>query len=247
MRATRLTQYGWLVALLALGGCAAREQEDWSSTAQVRWSDVGGASHAPVSDGFVLLSETPTTGRFPATLAVTRVAVREAEDSPKRERYLTSKPHNEFLEWNSALDNQMAIASVFPIWQRDLGGGPVELGQVLAAFRALGGTVGLIYAGNRTSATEAEMFGILYDTESTRPLAAIHASAASLPEEEEDGTEARPHIWQRDARALVRAEFSGLVHACMRELIVRDVPERVDVPPGWKPEHRYPPVEWPPR
>jgi hypothetical protein len=160
---------------------------------------------------------------------------------------LLTDPRNELLQWNRVLDDQMAVSEVFPVVDRDLGGGEADPEQVLAAFKALDARLGLIYALNELSRDEVEMFGILYDTQSSQALASLHAIEHSKVPPEGGPDEEAVDLWETDARALVRAEFKQLVHRCMRELILSDEPDVVEPPQGWTPAGPTRPVEWPPR
>jgi len=106
--------------------------------------------------------------------------------------------------------------------------------------------LGLVYATNRLAPDKTEMMGVFFDPNSAKPLAAIHASAESLPIPEDAGRE-EIELWEYDSRALARKRFEHLTFACLREMILRDQPQMVDVPEGWVPEMPPPPPEWPPR
>jgi hypothetical protein len=222
----------------------------------VPWDYVSQQFLDPVRNGFHILIPQPTTGLFPAAMAVTRVAFEvptgdlygyndpRVAESPRR---LYADPQNEFLQWNRAFDSLMAVSEVFPIVERDLGGGHAEPAQILAAFRALHAKLGLIYAVNEITADEAEMFGVLYEVENGRTLAAIHARAESVIPFAERVEGSEFDLWETDARAIVRTRFEKLLFACIRELIIHDQPERTEVPEGWTPAGPIMPVEWPPR
>ena len=214
----------------------------------VHWSHVSTVPTVPVRCGYRILVPEPTKGLFPASMAVTRVAVEAANDEmPIPHSTLLTDPRNEFLQWNRALDDQMAISEVFPVRSRDLGGGEADPQQILAAFRALHARLGLVYAVNELSRTESEMFGVLYDTKSSRPVASFHTQAVSAIPPERESCQEPADMWETDSRALVRERFERLVHACIRELILRDEPETVEPPPGWIPAGPTLPAEWPPR
>jgi hypothetical protein len=158
---------------------------------------------------------------------------------------LVRDPRNEFLMWNSAFDDQMAVSEVFPVAPRDLGGAEVDPQQIVAATRALDAGIAMVYAVNELSETETEMFGTLYDTEAAEPIAAFHAQAESItPTEDSDNA---PNLWLVDSKALVRAKFERFAHACVRELILHDQPAPLETPTGWTPAGPIMPVEWPPR
>jgi hypothetical protein len=181
-------------------------------------------------------------------MSVTRVALTGAHEAmtPARPRLL-SDPRNEFLQWNSTFDDLMAVSEVFPIVERDLGGGEADPEQIIAAFRALHAPLGLIYAVNELSQRETEIFGVLYDTDNERPLASLHASVVSdVPQEGQDSDEPID-LWKMDSRPLARAKFARLVHACLLDLIRQDQSQPVETPTGWTPAGPIRPVEWPPR
>lgn len=236
--------------IASAGGCAQPKRVVvWQPKPLVRWTHLATEPIVPVQNEYRFMPASAENGLFPASLAVTRVAVENTGDliRPLQPR-LTSDPRNEFLQWNSALDDQMAIGEVFPIAENDLGGGAAEPEQILAAFRALDARLGLVYAVNELSETETEMFGVLYDAVRGRPLAAIHTRAESIvPPEAVRESQEPIDLWETDARALVRARFEKLLQGCIRELIRRDRPASVVVPTGWIPAEPARPVEWPPR
>lgn len=242
-------------------GCAGPKEPAWTARPQVCWADVSTQEFPPVVNGYRILQPLGSAGRFPANVAVSRLSIRYepaildqagAESAyivvktrEVRRPYLSKKPKNEFLAWNSTFDDQMAVSELFPIAQRDLGGGPADPLQIIAAFKALKAKLGIIYAVNEKSADRTEMLGVLYETQTALPLAAFHAHAVSItpPEDEKKPID----LWRYDSKALVREKFERLVYACVHELILNDQPQRVDVPEGWIPERPVLPAEWPPR
>ena len=229
-------------------GCAVTEIEGgWTPPPEVHWDDISTGAVAPVDNGYRILRIEPTQGLFPASIGVTRMAVEsENQGAPIRQKHLLRDPRNEFLRWNSAFDDQMAVSEVFPIDQRDLGGAPAEPQQVLAAFSALHARIGFMYAVNELSENETEMIGALYDVTAAEPIASIHARALSLPPPDEKGEEP-VDLWKYDSRALVRAAFERHIHGCIRELISRDERAPLESRDGWTPLCPVRPVEWPPR
>lgn len=238
------------VAIASSAGCYSPPREvAWTPRPRVEWSAVTTRPVAGLNNSFRVLTTQPTLGLFPANMSVTRVSLEtEEEQGPSLEPRLYADPRNEFLQWNTAFDDQMAVSEVFPIDQRDLGGGEADPAQILAAFRALHARIGLIYAVNELSETESEMFGALFDNAAAEPIAAIHAQAVSVKPPEGDENKGGPaDLWETDSRALVRAKFAKLVHACLRELIHEDQPAVIETPTGWTPAGPVRPVEWPPR
>jgi len=248
IRSMRTVMAGFCLAA-AVAGCAttgARVEEGWTPPAPVTWREVLPVRTPEVQNGFRMIKQAPTRGLFPASIGVTRVAYHtDPSESPSVQLRLTRDPRNEFLQWNRAFDDQMAVSEVFPIDQRDLAGGEAKADLILAAFRALEARIGLIYAVNELSENETEMIGALYDISSGEPLASIHASATSVPVEEmESGPE---DLWKTDSQALVRTAFAEHVYQCIRALISFDQPGAVESPEGWTPAGPTMPVLWPPR
>lgn len=236
------------ISLALFVGCASKKktEEIWVPSPRVHWEDLSQRSiDAPTNQNRILTAEA-TKGMFPASMAVTRLSIHEVAEMQSREPVLVTDPRNEFLQWNSSLDDKMAVSEVFPIFPRDLGGNPANPDQILAAFRALDARLGLIYAVNELSPTETEAFGVLYDVKAAAPIAAIHAKAESIliPETEKEPT--KFDLWKTDSRALARAKFEDSLRQCVRDLISRDQPTELESAEGWKRLSPTRPVEWPP-
>jgi len=241
-----------LAALSLLGGCrgqAKKAAETWTPKPRVGWEQIVTTPVAPIEEGYRVLLTEPTRGLFPASLAVSRIAITGTRDEPEPQPHLFTDPRNEFLQWNSAFDDLMAVSEVFPIAERTLGGGDAQPEQILAAFRALDARLGLVYAVNELSATETEMIAVLYDVRAGRPLACYrtHAVSVTPPEHESKKKKEEVDPWTTDSRALVRAKFERHAHACLRELTLKDVPAELEDKSGWAPERPQRPAEWPPR
>jgi len=251
MTRTTLQTATVLLVTMTCADCASKKRTEpvvWTPKPRVEWAQVSNQPTSPLSDGFRIEAMQPTTGLFPANLGVTRVALENEAESGPLQPLLLSDPRNEFLQWNSTLDDQMAVSEVFPIDQRDLGGGEADTDQILAAFYGLDARLGLIYAVNEISETESEMFGALYDTASQQRLAVLHARAQSveLAKDDEKGDDPY-HRWTTDSRALVRAKFGRQVYKCIRQLILNDQSAALESTAGWTPVGPVRPVEWPPR
>lgn len=251
LKAMKRSLLGLILTLSA--GCYStkKEPEVWTPKPRVEWTHLAAPAPALVQNGYSILTGGRTKGLFPANMGVTRVSLASGEEeSSATEPRLYADPRNEFLQWNTAFDDQMAVSEVFPIAQRDLGGREADPAQILAAFRGLHARLGLLYAVNELSETETEMFGTLYDTTTGAPVAVIHSRAASIapdPNDEKARDKKRPDLWKTDSRALVRAKFADHVHTCIRDLIAADEPALVEAPTGWTPAGPIRPVEWPPR
>lgn len=240
-----------LVGVVLPGGCSSskKKEEPWVPKPVVGWRQVAPAEIAPLDNLYRIVVPQPTRGLFPTSIAITRVGLTALEDDYEPLVPMVFKdPRNEFLQWNTSFDDQMAISEVFPIDQFTLGGGLAEPEQVVAAFAALRAGVGIIYAMNELGPNVSEMFGTIYDVPNARPIAYLHASAVSIepPEDDSAESEEQPDLWETDSRALVRRKFETMLYACIFELIQSDEVEVIDVPEGWKRVMPERPVAWPP-
>lgn len=235
-------------ACLALAGCASKKDEVWIPPPQVHWEDVSDVAVPPVRDEYVILESKSSEGRFPCSIAVSRIAIELDDKTGQRRRIVPITPHNEFLIWNSAFDDLWPVSEVFPIAQRALGGASVKSSLVVDVAHAFHARMSLIYGFNVVTPTQCEMLGVVHEAAGGKPIAVIHAGAVSIPRPEDDKP-AKHNIdaWEYDARALVRTKFERLMVSCMRELIARDTPKQVDVPEGWTPVRPNCPMGWPPR
>ena len=235
-------------ALAVIAGCAEKQSAVWTPAPIVQWEDLSLAPVDPVSGGYRLHLPQPTRGLFPTSIGITRVAIGSEDPvGGAAEPCLLADPRNEFLQWNSALDDQMAVSEVFPIVARDLGGHVASPEQILAACRGLKAGIGLIYAVNEKSPAQTEMFGILYDTRTTQKLASLHVEAASVPCPGDAKDQKQVDLWDTDSHALVRQRFEKTLRVCVLDLIQQDTPAAVEPPTGWTPAGPILPVEWPPR
>ena len=242
------------VALMVmLAGCATTNKkppEVWVAPPYVGWADISAQSMPDVNQEYKLLASEPTKGLFPAAIAVTRVSREKTEEdepgAPPKPR-ISVHPKNETLRFNSAFDDLVALSEVFPIAQRTLGGGDAVPSQILAAYRALDARIGLIYAVNELSPAETEVIAVLYEVRTGRPLACYHcAEASKLPPDEAEKNARKVDYWETDSKAISRRTFERLVHASLRELILRDEPAPLEDKSSWTPI--VPPLrpEWPP-
>lgn len=241
-----------VILILFVPGCACKEKvEPWAPAPRVDWYHISTEPVPQLVNDYRIITDQPSKGLFPGNVAVTRVALREVKDLPTDDQgsiepVILKDPRNEFLHWNGAFDDQLALAETFPIDQFALGGGRAIPGQIVSSFHALEARVGLIYGVNELSPIETEVIGTLYDVPSGAPIAYIQAQARSVLPPEGAEPEKNPDLWTTDSRALARANFERLVYECMRELILRDEPSEVEEPMGWKSLHPPHPVVWPP-
>jgi len=234
--------------ILMGSGCSRPKENPWMPRPRVDWADLSIHAISYDENGYRILNKQTTQGLFPAAIAVTRVAVTEPHTKKSGlHTKLVRDPRNEFLQWNEAFDDQMAISEVFPLAQRDLGGAETSPQQIVRAITALHARIGFVYAVNELSPCETEMIGTLVDTKENRILATLHARAESIPVDKDDPDAKNPDLWKVDSKGIVRLRFAELAHACIREMILRDEPAEVESSSGWKPLMPTVPPVWPPR
>lgn len=234
------------VALINVSCCCPSDEIEVTAKAPLDWYFVSTEPVDPLYNMYQLQVVPPTRGLFPASIGVTRVESEVIDESVDLKRPLIfANPRNEYLKWNSAFDDLMAVSEVFPVTQFDMGGENAYIENVLAAFRGLGAKLGLIYAVNEFDDLETEIIGSLYDTESSQPIAHYHAHAVSeFPQEQEKGEQV--DLWKTDSTALARTRFESLVYASVLELIEHDQRTEPNAPPGYKPVGPAKQVKWPP-
>lgn len=239
-----------VLVLFFTSGCAtqsASRKQLWKAPPRIEWHQLTTQPVSPVENDYRILDDAQTQGRFPCAMSVSRMAVSESEVPGAPALILPATPHNEFLIWNNMFDNLPAISEAFPVVERNLGEYPADPALIVSTARAFHAGLCLIYAANQPEENRFEMMGVVHDTDSGRPIAVIHASTMSRPRSRHE-KKVRNNVdaWEREARALTRAEFRKKAVLCLRELIARDVPRKVDAPEGWRHEFPVPPIVWPP-
>ncbi|MCG3131332.1 MAG: hypothetical protein FLDDKLPJ_02122 [Phycisphaerae bacterium] len=238
-----------LLITLALSGCASTPRETpWVAPPRVAWDDLTPSPVPVVRDGYRILDEAPTHGRFPCAMSVSRMASEVLDADQDGPLVVPATPHNEFLIWNNLFDNLPAVSEAFPVVERNLGERPADAALVLSAARAFHAGVSMIYAVNAVAQDRYEMLGVLHDAATGQPIAVLHAEGERAPRPEDyETTYNNVDAWDYEARALARRKFKKLAVACLRDLIANDVPQKTKAPEGWVPDRPLAPVHWPPR
>jgi len=256
----QITTLSVMMMTLCGSGCASssRMKGPWTPTPKVDWSDLAAQPVGGVQNGFLILEESPSSGRFPCSMSVSRMAAeipgeaggatRASDAAGAPALAVPATPHNEFLTWNTSFDNLPAISETFPVIERDLGEYAPEPGLLLSAANAFGAGLSLVYAVNAIAPTRYEILGVLHDTRTGLPIAVVHTVNESIerPQKHERAPN-NTDAWEYEGRALARAQFKRLTVECIRDLIARDTPEKTAVPEGWTPDRPLAPAHWPPR
>jgi len=189
------------------------------------------------SNGYLLLTDEKTQGRFACGLAIAKFAPVNGEGPLQ----LTPVKANEQAYWTEQLTGVSAVrdlAFLTPISTRPDGQAPAALCALAGRLNA---SLLLIYAPNRFAPNAAQVFGVLYDVERRSPIATLHTS---IEFDEESGIAEPPDDEQGDHRDIDAAyqaprAFEEQTLACLRELTTRDAFLPTTQPHKWQTRDRW--------
>lgn len=209
-------------ALLAgLAGCRTQTPVVYQRPIEL---DEWAAGLASPENTYQLLQTEKTEGRFACGVAVARLGrLPGAED--QRPKVVAMRPAEEvyWTELFRGVPEVREVVFLSPISvRRD---GPTIDGLCAAAQR-VGASLLLAHWPNRLGANSAEVIGVLYDIESRRPVATLHASNRFLNEDgvEESPADERGDQRHLDARYQAARSFEGFTRECLSELVRLDKP-----------------------
>lgn len=228
MRAAVATWIPVTIVTLALLGCTAQQAARYERRIHLRElaRDI-----AAVSDGWRLLAQDATQGRFGCSLAIAKLAAAEQAGVVK----LVALTPAEEAYWTNAVcgvSELGALQFISPISVR-----PAEPGveTLCAAARSLEASLLLLYAPNRYGPNTAQVLGVIYDLKSGRPIASLHASASIRAEGGEEVAPDRERGDQRQVDAYYQASraFEQYLLACLNRLIANDSSPPTTQPHRW--------------
>jgi hypothetical protein len=214
-----------ILALAASGllaaGCAEKSQPGLSYEPPITIEHLAAGLTAP-DQGFTLLTDRHTEGRFACPLAVAKFTPREMPGGC--ELVLVALPSSEQAYWTEQMRGVTAVRDLIflrPIATRPEGQGLTALCQTA---KRLGAPLLLVYAPNGLGPNSAQVFGVLYESETQTVLATMRASSTMLNEEGEEVSpdQRRGDHRSTDARYQAQRQFEGYALACLRELIRQD-------------------------
>lgn len=238
------------VVLIVTAGCSRPDDEVVRILhPQIHWDYVSTVRVGLVDDAFTNLVPDGTDGVFPASIAVARVTVDGDDlDDDQPRVVMNMEPANDFLSWNGLFDNLRYISEVFPLHGHDLGEDQPSPEQIVSAAAHLTAGLCLVYGRSDPSATESEVRGVIYRTDTGEPLAAIRANvSAPHPETiERPPDQVKGDNRHYDPRHLADLRFERLVLDCVRDLRRGDRPVIIQPPEGWTPAEPFERRDWPP-
>lgn len=202
-----------------------------------------GPTDRPVSDvanGYrIIVPRDATSAMFPCSLAVARVVFDdEGVTDGLPEAMLAMRPIGELMDWMELFDDIWSISEVFPItYPRDPNRvvDPFDLVDRAGEF---GARLCFVYRLRYQGEVTAEIWGVLYDTDSARVIAAVHSDVCVTPYDDPELEPPLPadrvigdrrHI---DARFIAENQFRESLRSCVLDLIDREQGPTIEIPPA---------------
>lgn len=235
-------------------GCAPKHEMILPGPAPqpvLEWKDLVSAEAAPPFNGYALVEDAGSVGRFPCALAVAKIKV-DPNSSPAVPRALDFDwtRRNEMAVWNNLLDNILAVTSVFGLEDPDLQSPEMTPDSLVAAAGRQKATMCLVYGRSDPNPDEVGYIGVLYECPSGTALATLHCVADPL---DPDAAEQPPGRFKGDKRhvdphCLAMVRFEMMLHKCVRQLVQADRPSPEKLESEWKYEQSdwFKPWTWPP-
>ncbi len=172
----------------------------------------------------------PSVGRFPAGIAVVRVAkVRDEKNQIERLRIHSFKGY-EIPYWGELFDGTPEVRSLYPIHEKSVRDVYVTLPELKSAAHVLNAGLLLAYGYDNTSSNYAcRVFGLVYEIPSGKLISAIQhratfvearAEAEKLPEEAKPITDLD---WKFYVDQVAFREFEKNFKKCVWDLIDIDL------------------------
>jgi hypothetical protein len=222
-----------VIALVLTLLSACHRQEEVRYEPPLRMTDLAAGVTAP-EDGYALLTDAHTVGRFTCPLAVAKLAPQEdMDDSVLR---LTAMRPAEEACWTDVLRGVDAIRFVLFMRPTTVAPKPGDLPTLCRVAHEMGAPLLVVYAPNGLGPNSAQVLGVLYDTAEQWPIATFRAAEQYFNDdgEEESPNDETGDLRSIDARYQAQRAFERYVRDCLRDLIERDEPPATTQPHRWK-------------
>jgi hypothetical protein len=225
-----------VVVALVMLGCAAQPTGTHERHIQMRELAAGAA---PVDNGYRLLAQERTQGRFACSLAIAKLAPGEQAG----EMNLVELTPAEEAYWIDAVRGVSEVRDLQFLSPISVRPDEPNTGTLCAAAAVREASLLLLYAPNRYGPNSTQVLGVLIDVETGQPIAVLHASAAFKNEQGEEVSPDNELGDHRDIDAYYQASRAYEQHLlrCLAELIHADAPPPTTQPHRWKtpPEQRW--------
>lgn len=224
---------GLIVAWPAgLAGCG-REMKGYTGPVLAP-ADLGLSEAVCPAEGFRIIRDQPSTGRFPGAMAVIRLEPAE-NPGPEDPRWrVGTLLEEQGAYWNSLFNATPEIRELMILNRRTpwVRGAGIE--ALAATAQRLSARLCLVYGPAQAQPEEAALMGNLLDSQTGESLACVSATATPA-----DFEAARPDRQSgdqrhRDVEYLAARKFETLVKQCVIELIRRDATPTTTRPSPWQ-------------
>lgn len=236
-----------LTAILALvAGCAAPKQAVQTAVetddAGLTAADLGATGPAIDGDGYRLLTHERTSGRFPCSIAVTKLK-KSSSGTNERPFELAAIRAPAASRWNTLLDLDPLVRDVGILSKYGLPLKNVSIDDILKESSRLGYALTVVYSESGDEGYVSEQVGVFWDNRTRTALAVFQSSATGDPNAKI--AEGSPE--QEDPRILVAGFMAGraLHHAAasaLWELAGQDDRSSTTQPSPWNGERPYMPM-----
>ncbi|MBI4580962.1 MAG: hypothetical protein HY718_14745 [Planctomycetes bacterium] len=201
-------------------------------------------------NGYVVLDETPSQGRFPARLAVVRLDKPNPLfvcDDPlfaaERGWEIATLKEEEATIWNTLLKTVPRVQAVAVMDRSATVSPDCDLKQVIESVRRLGTELCLIYGPRMVPDDCAGLAGVIVDAATGQYVAYVQSQAGAIDFEPPRPDRSKYDRSHQDVNYLAARRFERQVRNCVLDLIGRDQPPVVTQPSPWRDsqELRLPP------
>jgi len=216
-----------------LGGCHGAKPPVVPLEPRLSFDEL--APGLPAADnGYRLLADQPTVGRFACSLAVAKLSYRT--DFAGDRLSLDDPFPTEQVYWAEQMRGVEAVRELVFLTTRTLKPEGADLTSLCDRARRLGAPLLLVYLPNRWGPNSGQVLGVLYESSSQQALATLHASATILDEEGQEASPDRKRGEHRQQDACYQAAraFEANTLACLRELMHRDSAPLFTQPHRWE-------------
>jgi len=217
---------------------AATESEDNGLTA----ADLGATGPLIEGDGYRILTADRTSGRFPCSVAVTRLR-KSAANSPDRPFEIAPIRAPEASRWNCLLDLDPLVREVGILGKYGLPLKTVSIDDLLRESSRLGYALTIVYSTSGDEGYVSEQVGVMWDNRTRTPLAVFQSSATGDPKAEiKKGTPEHDDPRIVVAGFLASRELHQLAGASLYDLASRDDRSTTTQPSPWHGDRPYIPM-----
>lgn len=240
----------WVIGLtvlcvVAVCGCEKPEPPPVAYVGPSLAGDTLGVGHTPSrATSHNLLTQSRSSGRFPAAVAVARlreprsVLSADPQQQAVQDQWCVSTIRwEEAVTWNSLFNQVPAVRELIVVDAHTTVRPNATLAEIAQSVSRLEAGLCLIYGPSEAAPGCAGLWGVLLDVATGQKLAMIQAQAGpedySLPRVEANERDMR----HRDPNHIAELKFQQQTRHCLLDLIAYDSPSTATQPSPWRSEH----------